>query len=154
MAGFASVCNRSEERRVGKECIYRCDWSSDVCSSDLYQIIERKHRQEAHSSVLILERLKQRTDGRLCLSLQRLQALNRLCSDFCIVVTQLRDELGNVGNCSTSDFIEGFAKHKLNTFRPVVSRVGQRRNSRLCVGSEARQREGGTQPGALVIVFK
>src|ERR1044072_8075376 len=26
---------RSEERRVGKECIYRCDWSSDVCSSDL-----------------------------------------------------------------------------------------------------------------------
>src|ERR1044072_8280271 len=26
---------RSEERRVGKECISRCDWSSDVCSSDL-----------------------------------------------------------------------------------------------------------------------
>src|ERR1035437_10109624 len=26
---------RSEERRVGKECRYRCDWSSDVCSSDL-----------------------------------------------------------------------------------------------------------------------
>src|ERR1044072_7975114 len=26
---------RSEERRVGKECIYQCDWSSDVCSSDL-----------------------------------------------------------------------------------------------------------------------
>src|SRR6476646_8277650 len=30
----ASVC-RSEERRVGKECRSRCDWSSDVCSSDL-----------------------------------------------------------------------------------------------------------------------
>src|ERR1044072_5082194 len=26
---------RSEERRGGKEGIYRCDWSSDVCSSDL-----------------------------------------------------------------------------------------------------------------------
>src|SRR5260221_248641 len=27
--------HRSEERRVGKECRSRCDWSSDVCSSDL-----------------------------------------------------------------------------------------------------------------------
>src|SRR5476649_2409405 len=27
---------RSEERRVGKECRSRCDWSSDVCSSDLH----------------------------------------------------------------------------------------------------------------------
>src|ERR1035437_9716356 len=26
---------RSEERRVGKECRSRRDWSSDVCSSDL-----------------------------------------------------------------------------------------------------------------------
>src|SRR6202012_2497444 len=26
---------RSEERRVGKEGRSRCDWSSDVCSSDL-----------------------------------------------------------------------------------------------------------------------
>src|SRR6202022_4567638 len=26
---------RSEERRVGKECRSRCDWSSAVCSSDL-----------------------------------------------------------------------------------------------------------------------
>src|ERR671916_648359 len=29
---------RSEERRVGKECRSRCDWSSDVCSSDLVKI--------------------------------------------------------------------------------------------------------------------
>src|SRR5476649_2188598 len=29
--------SRSEERRVGKECRSRCDWSSDVCSSDLDQ---------------------------------------------------------------------------------------------------------------------
>src|SRR5947209_7490488 len=28
---------RSEERRVGKECRYWRDWSSDVCSSDLVQ---------------------------------------------------------------------------------------------------------------------
>src|SRR5882672_2791992 len=27
--------SRSEERRVGKECRSLCDWSSDVCSSDL-----------------------------------------------------------------------------------------------------------------------
>src|ERR1044072_902251 len=27
--------HRSEERRVGKECRSQCDWSSDVCSSDL-----------------------------------------------------------------------------------------------------------------------
>src|ERR1044072_9192995 len=30
-----SPANRLEERRVGKEGIYQCDWSSDVCSSDL-----------------------------------------------------------------------------------------------------------------------
>src|SRR5476649_2443810 len=30
-----SFLGRSEERRVGKECRSRCDWSSDVCSSDL-----------------------------------------------------------------------------------------------------------------------
>src|SRR5476649_555432 len=29
---------RSEERRVGKECRSLCDWSSDVCSSDLESI--------------------------------------------------------------------------------------------------------------------
>src|SRR5476649_657504 len=30
---------RSEERRVGKECRSRCDWSSDVCSSDLTLVV-------------------------------------------------------------------------------------------------------------------
>src|SRR5882672_3984655 len=30
-----SISGRSEERRVGKECRSLCDWSSDVCSSDL-----------------------------------------------------------------------------------------------------------------------
>src|SRR5215211_4786400 len=32
----APLTMRSEERRVGKECRSRCDWSSDVCSSDLW----------------------------------------------------------------------------------------------------------------------
>src|SRR5476649_1305991 len=35
---------RSEERRVGKECRSLCDWSSDVCSSDLIadaEIVDR-----------------------------------------------------------------------------------------------------------------
>src|SRR5579875_2075526 len=31
----SSSTHRSEERRVGKECRSLCDWSSDVCSSDL-----------------------------------------------------------------------------------------------------------------------
>src|SRR5476649_155448 len=31
----SSRTRRSEERRVGKECRSLCDWSSDVCSSDL-----------------------------------------------------------------------------------------------------------------------
>src|SRR5215211_7678298 len=31
----ARKCPKSEERRVGKECRSLCDWSSDVCSSDL-----------------------------------------------------------------------------------------------------------------------
>src|SRR5580692_6698376 len=30
---------RSEERRVGKECRFDCDWSSDVCSSDLRYVL-------------------------------------------------------------------------------------------------------------------
>src|SRR5579875_2446395 len=36
--------NRSEERRVGKECRSRCDWSSDVCSSDLEHKVHRPQR--------------------------------------------------------------------------------------------------------------
>src|SRR4030095_7842293 len=32
---YRSALDRSEERRVGKECRSLCDWSSDVCSSDL-----------------------------------------------------------------------------------------------------------------------
>src|SRR4030095_5716798 len=32
---FIPIEYRSEERRVGKECRSLCDWSSDVCSSDL-----------------------------------------------------------------------------------------------------------------------
>src|SRR5882672_9772451 len=43
---------RSEERRVGKECRSRCDWSSDVCSSDLApgaQDIERDGEHLEHA---------------------------------------------------------------------------------------------------------
>src|SRR5476649_2135168 len=36
---------RSEERRVGKECRSRCDWSSDVCSSDLREARARRTRR-------------------------------------------------------------------------------------------------------------
>src|SRR4030095_1295351 len=35
LPGTVELPHRSEERRVGKECRSRCDWSSDVCSSDL-----------------------------------------------------------------------------------------------------------------------
>src|SRR5215211_1086216 len=38
---------RSEERRVGKECRSLCDWSSDVCSSDLQRdALVRLHRED------------------------------------------------------------------------------------------------------------
>src|ERR1035437_7824724 len=37
----SSVFSRSEERRVGKECRSRRDWSSDVFSSDLTGIVEK-----------------------------------------------------------------------------------------------------------------
>src|SRR5262252_4753065 len=46
--------SRSEERRVGKECRSRCDWSSDVCSSDLVRAMDRdearlrEQRREVH----------------------------------------------------------------------------------------------------------
>src|ERR1035437_7384970 len=40
------VVSRSEERRVGKECRYWRDWSSDVSSSDLHV---RKPIQMGHS---------------------------------------------------------------------------------------------------------
>src|SRR5581483_10142360 len=35
---------RSEERRVGKECRYWRDWSSDVCSSDLAKTTAEKEK--------------------------------------------------------------------------------------------------------------
>src|SRR5882672_11014615 len=40
----AKAVERSEERRVGKECRSLCDWSSDVCSSDLWRV-ERERRR-------------------------------------------------------------------------------------------------------------
>src|SRR5476649_2592102 len=39
-----SAPGRSEERRVGKECRSLCDWSSDVCSSDLRK--DGRHRPQ------------------------------------------------------------------------------------------------------------
>src|ERR1044072_9242487 len=38
---------RSEERRVGEEGRYQCDWSSDVCSSDLPRRAARRRREAA-----------------------------------------------------------------------------------------------------------
>src|SRR5215211_2901556 len=40
-SGLSPPSPRSEERRVGKECRSRCDWSSDVCSSDLDGLVLR-----------------------------------------------------------------------------------------------------------------
>src|SRR5882672_5693677 len=44
---------RSEERRVGKECRSRCDWSSDVCSSDLPGIVYTRGRSSYSVNVPI-----------------------------------------------------------------------------------------------------
>src|SRR5690348_1099191 len=48
--------HRSEERRVGKEC--RCtrwtgDWSSDVCSSDLYFFFSHTIKKQEHNRKLL-----------------------------------------------------------------------------------------------------
>src|SRR5882672_11058213 len=48
----AGLASRSEERRVGKEGRSLCDWSSDVCSSDLLRISRggaSRHRSDARS---------------------------------------------------------------------------------------------------------
>src|SRR5882672_8194841 len=39
---------RSEERRVGKECRSLCDWSSDVCSSDLHHLDSAAGETKGH----------------------------------------------------------------------------------------------------------
>src|SRR5476651_9451 len=43
---------RSEERRVGKECRYWRDWSSDVCSSDLNQRVRSARARSRRVSAL------------------------------------------------------------------------------------------------------
>src|SRR5437588_803660 len=44
---------RSEERRVGKECRSLCDWSSDVCSSDLEWQRECDVQREQQASLVV-----------------------------------------------------------------------------------------------------
>src|SRR6202049_2618427 len=46
---------RSEERRVGEACRYQCDWSSDVCSSDLLSFYRENVLLEARLQGLSLE---------------------------------------------------------------------------------------------------
>src|SRR5882672_4454178 len=46
---LCAYCMRSEERRVGKECRSLCDWSSDVCSSDLEEVVDERQLEEAEA---------------------------------------------------------------------------------------------------------
>src|SRR5438132_1240613 len=55
---YAPRIYRSEERRVGKESRSLCDWSSDVCSSDLFSAAAG---------------LRKPSDVRICLPLPSLQ---------------------------------------------------------------------------------
>src|SRR5579875_2047729 len=48
---------RSEERRVGKECRSRCDWSSDVCSSDLERLKKKEEKNDV-STPFVAERVR------------------------------------------------------------------------------------------------
>src|SRR5476649_1507402 len=65
---------RSEERRVGKECRSLCDWSSDVCSSDLVRPRRRCH----HGGGLQLARFPHRhTPAKLELRSLRLRQIGR-----------------------------------------------------------------------------
>src|SRR5476649_2845634 len=50
---FTRIIWRSEERRVGKECRSRCDWSSDVCSSDLDVALVEGHIPFNHIRELV-----------------------------------------------------------------------------------------------------
>src|ERR1035437_9456806 len=51
---FSVVSPRSEERRVGKECRSRCDWSSDVCSSDLQGLADAKQGDQRGATQQLL----------------------------------------------------------------------------------------------------
>src|SRR5476649_607114 len=51
LADSSNGKGRSEERRVGKECRSLCDWSSDVCSSDLSCGFERLLKSPSNASL-------------------------------------------------------------------------------------------------------
>src|SRR5476649_516049 len=53
---------RSEERRVGKECRSRCDWSSDVCSSDLFPEFQPSPRRRPATQTRPAQARPQRHD--------------------------------------------------------------------------------------------
>src|SRR5476649_2107582 len=44
---------RSEERRVGKECRSLCDWSSDVCSSDLWFALDDTSKEHKGAGFIL-----------------------------------------------------------------------------------------------------
>src|SRR5436190_705438 len=62
-SGSAIINTRSEERRVGKECRSLCDWSSDVCSSDLERSSRRLSMNSAAStSSSTMQRTRRRSN--------------------------------------------------------------------------------------------
>src|SRR4030095_9267408 len=63
------VSCRSEERRVGEEWRSRCDWSSDVCSSDLEQWFSGGGAFAAHYPIVAgSQGLSMKANSRQCVS--------------------------------------------------------------------------------------
>src|SRR5947209_555684 len=54
-ARSVSLRFRSEERRVGKECRYWRDWSSDVCSSDLVSATGTVRSSRSKTSLSVID---------------------------------------------------------------------------------------------------
>src|SRR5882672_10540665 len=81
------VESRSEERRVGKECRSLCDWSSDVCSSDLHRSEKGEDDQRDDD-----ERFGERPDDLLD---RAVHELGRIVDDLALQpLGQLRVDVG------------------------------------------------------------
>src|SRR5260221_657622 len=75
---------RSEERRVGKECRSLCDWSSDVCSSDLEPTVGLDPRIR-HELLDVIGGLRARREVTILLTTHYLDEAERLCDRIAVM---------------------------------------------------------------------
>src|SRR5207237_7209944 len=65
---------------------FKCDWSSDVCSSDLVPVLA------ADADILVLQRRRQRGDGRFSFAINLPQRLGSVDPDAAIGILQRSGE--------------------------------------------------------------